>query len=512
MAEERKLAADTLHLRRLHPATVIVEVLRKLGSMIYLIVIALLVRLYGGEGDWFEYFVAGLVGLSGGLSLARYVSLRYGLEGDRLVIRSGIIQRQVRTIPVERIQNINLKRSLLHRLLRVVDVKIETAVAGETEAALSVLSARAAEELRSELLRRKQAVGPTPVAIPEKDELWGATLTDLLIVGATENRAGVIVASLGGVYYTFQEVGEKVWGPVENYIETLLGAGAVTAVLVAALGLALLILAGWIVSIALTVVGYYGFTLRRSEDRLRRRYGLFTQVETVVPLRRIQVLRLEAPLLRRLWGCFTVYAETAGSASDRQSGGSTPLGPLVRRRDAARFCRLAFPEFDFDRVEWRPVSRLTIRRGFIRAMFGVLILLGLLTTVDQIAADPQQGARFGGSILWVLPAALGLAAWWAWARYRALAYGETGTFVLARSGIWTRKIWVVPQGKIQSVSLGQSPFQRRLALANLSIDTAGSRFLSGAEIVDLPYATAVTLQDNLSQIANAEGLWLPDGV
>lgn len=503
MADEPASVTGPAQFRRLHPATVLVEVIRRLGSMAYLIIIALVVRFFGdkGESDWFEYFIAVLVGLSGGLSLVRYISLRYGLDGNRLVIRSGIFQRQVRTIPIDKIQNINLKRNVLHRLLRVVDVKIETAVAGRTEAALSVLGARDAAELRAELLRRKQGVAEAEVeAAPEPDQLWAASLKDLLIVGATENRAGVIVAGLGGVYYTFQDLGEKVWGPVKQYIEALLGAGMHTAVLVAVVGLALLILAGWIVSIVLTIVGYYGFTLRRAEDRLRRRYGLFTQVETVVPLRRIQVLRLEAPLLRRLWGFYTVYAETAGSAGKDEAGGSSPLCPLVKRADAARFCRLAFPELDFDSVPWRAVSRLTIRRGFIRGAFLLLVLAGVLIHVLG------TGGWFG------VPVALALAALWAWARYRALAYAEVGSFVLGRSGIWTRKIWVVPKGKVQSVSAEQSPFQRRLGLANLSIDTAGSRLLSGAQVVDLPYATAIALQDSLSQTANAEGLWLPDGV
>ena len=517
MGSEPAPAADAPQLRRLHPATVFVGIIRKLGSMIYLIVIALVARLLGGgESDWFEYFIAIIVGLSGGLTLTRYISLRYGLDGDRLVIRSGIFQRQVRTIPVGRIQNINLKRTVLHRWLGVVDVKIETAVAGQTEAELSVLSVKDADELRRELLRRKHGEAEGPDAAVEAEEVWTTTLKDLLIVGATENRAGVIVAALTGAYYTFYDIAKKLWGPVEEqikeYVEALLGAGLHTAVLVAVVGIALLILAGWIVSIVLTVVGYYGFTLRRRDDRLRRRYGLFTQVMTVVPINRVQVLRLEAPILRRLWGFFTVYAETAGSAGDKESGGVTPLGPLVRRRDIARFCRLAFPEFDFGQVQWKPVSRLTIRRGFLRSAFGLLCLVGLLMLVDQAAAPARGEARFGLTLLWGIPVALGLSACWAWARYRALAYAELGMFVLARAGVWTRKIWIVPQGKIQSVSLGQSPFQRRLGLAKLGIDTAGSRSLGGAQITDLPYEVAVNVQDQLSQTANAEGLWLLDGV
>jgi putative membrane protein len=285
-----------------------------------------------------------------------------------------------------------------------------------------------------------------------------------------------------------------------------------TAVFVAVLGIVLLILAGWIVSIVLTVARYYGFSLRQSEDRLRRRYGLFTQVESVVPLRRIQVLRLEAPLLRRLARRFTVYAETAGSAVDKETGGSTPVCPLVRQGDVARLCRLAFRDLEFNQVDWRPVSRLTVRRGFIRYAAALLVLVGLGMLVDHLVTPSAGAPLVGWKALFAIPVVLALAAVWAWARYRALGYAETVDYLLARAGVLTRKIWVVPHGKVQSVSVNQTPFQRRLRLADVAIDTAGSQFLSGAEVVDLPYETAVALQDDLSQAANAQGLWLPDGV
>ena len=515
MAEPPLPQPDAPSFRRLHPATVITEVIRKIGSMIYLIVGALAAQYLGGRGsesDWAEYFIAIVVGLSGGLSLLRYISVRYGFDGDRFVIRSGIIQRQIRTIPINKIQNINLKRNVIHRALGVVALKIETAVAGQAEAELSVLSVSAAEELRAELLRRKQGTPLDEPIEPEPDALWSASLKDLLIVGATENRAGVIMAGIGGAYYTFQDIAERFWGPVEQQVERLLGTSASSAILLAVLGLCALVLAGWIFSIVLTVVTYYGFTLRRSEDRLRRRYGLFTQVETVVLPRRIQVLRLQSPILRRIWGFFTVYAETAGSAKDEKSGGSSPLCPLVRQRDVDPFCRVAFPDLEFGRVEWNPVSRVTIRRGFIRAMLALLLFLGIGILADLIVVSNDAGPRFGWRLLWGLPVAIALASGWAWARYRALGYAEIDSFVLARAGVWTRKIWIIPQDKIQSVQLTQSPLQRRLALANLSIDTAGTDFLGGAEVVDLPAEVATTLQDKLSQSANAMGMWLPDGV
>jgi uncharacterized membrane protein YdbT with pleckstrin-like domain len=93
-----------------------------------------------------------------------------------------------------------------------------------------------------------------------------------------------------------------------------------------------------------------------------------------------------------------------------------------------------------------------------------------------------------------------------------LAFAEHGNYVLARAGVLTRRVWIVPQGKVQWLSSTQSPFQRRLDLASLAINTAGSKQLSGAEIVDLPAAAAHTLQDRLSRVASAQGLWLADGV
>ena len=534
-------------LRRLHPATVIISIVRKLWSMIHLIAIALLVKFFGGggENDWVEWLIAGLIGFSGFLSVARYLSFHYGVQRDRLVICSGILERQTRTIPIDKIQNINLKRNVLHRVFNVVDVRVETAVAGETEADINVLSVADAEKLRRQLLpdaaRRDVAAEPPaeatepPMArackdavagaadadadIDDKDSTntWRCTLGDLLLLGATENRAGVIVAFFMGLLYTFRDVGnlmQQLAQPTQQFLERLLGESWMTAAAVIFVGLFVLIIAGWVVSMIYTVARYYGFTLRQRDGRLRRHYGLFTQVETVVLPRRIQALRIQSPWPRRLLGYVSVFADTAGSATDRDdAGASSQLCPLLRKRDLGRFCRVAFPQFDFDTIDWQPVSRLTFRRGLVRAALVVLFLVALLLYGDQRIANWRGQAPVGLQLLWIALPGLLLAAWWAWRRYRALAYALSGDFILARAGIWTRRIWIVPQSKIQSVALSQSPFQRRLALATLTIDTAAGGLLSeDPQIVDVEYEVARRLQDGLSQTANASGLWALDGV
>jgi putative membrane protein len=496
-------AVESLHWRRLHPATVLVDFLRRLGKLAYVIVVALVVRLMGGGGGgphWADY-VIGVIAVFGAVgALFRYLVTRYAVQSDRLVIRTGLITRQLRTIPLERIQNIELERGVAHRILGVVDVNIETAGGSKAEGRLSALAVGDAERLKAELLERRDG-GPADVAVEESAEvIWEASLGDLLLTGATGNRAGWIAAGLMSLLYLFGWELGGLPAPLAALAQSAQASGTAAVVAFVLAGLVLLILAGWVVSILWTLVLYFGFVLRRGDDRLRRKYGLFTQRESVVPLRRVQILKLEAPLLRRLLGYTTVMAETAGSVVDRQSGGAAPLCLLVRPAGAAKVCREVFPDLDLAGVVWTPVSRLTIRRGFIRYALISLALVGVIAVAVN---------------WWVAvltPMVLGLALVAAWLRYRALAFAEHGNYVLARAGVLTRRVWIVPQGKVQWLSSTQSPFQRRLDLASLAINTAGSKQLSGAEIVDLPAAAAHTLQDRLSRVASAQGLWLADGV
>jgi putative membrane protein len=72
----------------------------------------------------------------------------------------------------------------------------------------------------------------------------------------------------------------------------------------------------------------------------------------------------------------------------------------------------------------------------------------------------------------------------------------TETHVVVRSGLLWRRLAVVPHHRIQSARVTQGPWQRRLRLASLRIDTAGSRIKTAAahrderEAVDLAQQSA----------------------
>jgi putative membrane protein len=491
--------------RRLHPATVLVEVVHRIMGLAWFVIIAVLLLISGGRPRTFEYILAAMAAVQVLSPIHTYLTLRYTISGGSLVVRSGLLFRRVRTIALERVQHINLQRNILHRLFGVVAMTVETAGGGQAEARLGVISDAEAQSLRAELLRHRGDAVEEAQAAPS-EVLWTASLRDLFILGATENRIAYIMGGLAALLQTAQEIlGERWAQRFEDTIESSVDVDRLDPVDVAvfiAWVAAALLAAGTLVSIGLTFLTHCGFVLRRGDGKLRRQYGFFTQHETDLPIRRVQVVRIDRPWLRRLLGYATVYVETAGSAAPdaRQHGGTTPLCPLIHDTQVGQFVALPFEGLDLHTVIWNPVSRLTIRRGFVRYSLLGLIVLSLL------------GAWLTWEVMYTLPLVLVAAYSMAVARYRGLGYAEVGRYVLVRAGVWTRRTWVVPSSKIQSLAMAQSPLQRRYGLANLTLSTAGAGPLRHPTVFDLELPRVRALQDRLSTATHAAGEWLLDGV
>ncbi len=486
-------------LQRLHFATTIAELPASIKSMLLPIIAIFVASKAQATGRNFLIFaaVAGALSVLG--SILRYIATRYGLVGDQLVIRSGVLFKRRRSIPLQRIQNIDLKRGVFHRLLGVAEVRVETAGSEGSEAHLRVVGKQAAELFRTDLLRRRGlalGTGAAPETAADQGQvLRRSSMLELMVAGATENRAGLIIGSLFGLTEVagieIDEAIETVWEQLSGQMAGL-GAGAQVIAGVAA-GM-LLVFAGWVVSIVLEVTKHFGFTLRERGDELRCTYGLLTRIEAVVPRPRLQLLRIEGNPLQRLLGVRTVIGETAGTAGDAQAGGRVSLSPLLPEAEAAGLCHQVLPEYDLRNVALQPVHPLAVRRAFLRYTMIGLALLG----------GPAWAL---GGWYWAVPAAwIVVARVFARWRYRALRWAHQDACVVARSGLWNRRIWLVPESKVQSVSVTSSPFQRRYGLSTLHVHTAGTSGLGHARIADIATELAQDLREKLARASNGSGL------
>ncbi len=496
--------------RRLHGFTVVSRAIR-IGRQFVLPAIVGGASVGDGVGAAVQWTLVILAVPSFLVGVAQWLAFRYGLDGDELVIDSGVLSRRRRVIPVARIQNVDLKQSALERIARVAELRIETASGGaETEASLAVLDLQEAHALQARLREQRAAHGgpsehPGPDSPAAEFGAAGAagamgaapepilrlSVADLVVAGATSNEAGLIAAGLATAIQFLDDFG--ILDRVDVWLEALVGqpsdlslSGTVLFIAVLAVGFIAL---GWILSIGATVVRFYGFTLTRVGNDLRREYGLVSRHHSTVPLERVQVIRIEETLLRRPLGLASLKIESAGTGpkqrKDAVGGGAEAYVPITRRRDVGRLIRAVFDDARLDGVEMHPVAPVSLHRSFVRLAVPILLGTALATWFNP-----------AGAAL----AALLVPAWFfARAEYRARAWGRTAGYALVRSGVLTRTNAVIPDRKVQTLHLQANPFQRRLGVTTLLIDTAGGG--RAARAVDLPGDTAHSLLLTLARDA-----------
>jgi putative membrane protein len=489
---------------RLHPLTVAFGLLRAARSFIYLIPLIL----FGNKS--YGLALLTLIVTSAILTtLARYFSFSYRIEGNELITQQGLLERKHRSIPLERIQEIRVEQGVLHRVFDVVDAKIETGGGGGAEASLSVLSRAEVERLRQAVFERAarikaDAERTSPAAQPQGVEpervvIRQLGLKDLFLIGLTTNHL-ISALALAGALWNFADdiLPESIYRRAGNYLvretERLVAQDAATTIVLTIIGIFAVVAIGLIFSIVGSIIRFYGFTFSRSGEDLHRRYGLFTRRSSSLPRRRIQVLKIEEKMFRRWFGLATLRADTSGSQRDNEDDdtGRDVLLPIAPRREIDGLLTTFFPDFDTDWAEWRRVSRLAIRRDVIKG-----------AVVCALVAALSFAARRQALSLW--PLALLPAIWFvSVARYRHLGYALGERYFRTRRGWLGRSTHIVPINKIQAVEIHQSPFDRRLGLATLSVDTAGQAYTGGGPQIDnLPADEARAIARTLAHKASA---------
>jgi putative membrane protein len=466
--------------RRLHPLSFAFAMARH-GRQ--LLLPGLLVLLAGARGDdsWQAWAMLLFIPYTIG-SVIRMRAFRYELGADELILHSGVIVRQERHVPYRRIQNIDGVQNVVHRLLGVIDVRLETAGGEEPEAHLSVISQPAFAELRQHVDTHRgqpveHAASPAVPATETADAATNQLLTlpprELAICGLIQGRGLLAISALFGILWesglldrlSEPVFGSKGGGVVRQAVKAMFGQGIPPfrriAFSVAAFVALLLVMR--MLSMGWALLRLHGFTVTRTGDDLRIDFGLFTRVAATIPIRRIQsVTVLEGPW-HRAFGRVSVHVNTAGGQGDDAVKLQREwLAPVIKPAEVPRLLQEIAPSIDLDAIVWQPVDPRGVRRlrtvGLVIAAMASIAFVGML----------QWRAMF----LFAAVAVLGDVD--ARRSVRALAWSITPSGFMFRSGwIWRRQTFA-PFSKIQAVLLHETPFDRRYAMARVEVETAGT--------------------------------------
>ncbi|WP_458120360.1 PH domain-containing protein [Paenibacillus sp. Z6-24] len=448
--------------RRMHLLYVAFALLRTVKNLAFLLVLAA-VRIISGDGlsasvYWTIGGVLLLLLLSGLYQFAAWRRFTYQEEEDRLVIRSGLLQRREKAIYYSRIHSVSIEQPLIQRLLGVVQLKIETpGGSSDGDAVLEVLSSAEAERLQGMLEqaavtmemrpgsssepadttaenddsprnhtgdegdglpnssaslgngRRGSGAGNFPNGTASSPQLvpqllYRLTTPQLLRAALTELNLGLGLAFIAGIY---SFAGDLLPGSLVNQLMDN-ARGYITGIQ-ALLGAVLIgLIFAWLLSLVLFIVKYAGFSVYRSGERLSVRYGLLERRQFVFHPKHVQAVTVKESAIRRWLGFAQIQLHVVSSGRDAKV---PVLHPFIRRSEVQTLLDSVVPGFLYRKPEYRSPSRalwayvwpglliggiITAVGTYFLSMYGLLI--GLVLILVIVLLDYGRYRRSGAAL------------------------------------------------------------------------------------------------------------------
>ena len=133
-----------------------------------------------------------------------YFTYRFDFDKSQFLINKGILKKTKLSIPFEKIQQININQSVIHRLFNIYEVQMDTAGSKDTEVDIKAVSKQISEDIKSisEIIKQKTVNVKTEEVEIIDDKSFQINFKTLIKIGLTSRffqTLGLIFGSLAVV-------------------------------------------------------------------------------------------------------------------------------------------------------------------------------------------------------------------------------------------------------------------------------------------------------------------------
>jgi len=512
--------------RMMHPLYIVYIIFQIIKSFLPLIII-LLIR----EAKWLKLapltlaIGGGLLVIAAAISYVEWKRFGYWLEEDRIVIRKGVLFRDEKTIFYSRIHSVNVQQKLIHRILGLAQVMIETPGGSKKgDGSLPALSVKAANDIsamlrsRKHYIQMKQEQEQTPSAESSRSDLqMNEALDDLQLkealqdstgkqyndsvlsadmaspssytdkkgseeirvkltpmqlmqAAATSLNFGLALAFIAGIYSFANNVIELLM-PAETVDEVLESSGAGVfryGVVVISTIILLLLIAVWLLSIALYVLKYSGFTIIKQGSQLLISYGLLEKKTFLIDPQKIQAVIMKESLLRQPFRYCELQLQIVSTDKQEQ----LTLHPYIHRSKVGLMLQQFVPQLSMPAEDTllKAPSRALINYVRIPLIIVLIINIGLIALFQW----------YGAWSLLLLP----IVFLWRLACHRSAGLLLQEGQLTFRWRVLNRITCSIRRPQIMAMKTIGTAGQRRKKLISLSANAMGSSFAYHVKCMD----------------------------
>ncbi|SDG80971.1 putative membrane protein [Planococcus glaciei] len=409
-----------------------------------------------------------------------WVYTRYEISDTTVTLYLGIFVKKQRNVELKRIQNVQQTTNFLHRLLKLTSLTLETGTAGEDAAVkFPVLSHAEADRIKG-LVEEAKRVHAEPLKsiteeevpvpsppLPERQIYFTAGMKDLVKAAFTSLSMFAIFPILFSLYFQFDD-----FFNLDETSQSVFAFFASRLWLLVPVFLTALLLSA-IIGFVTTYSKYGKFVISADEHRIYIRKGIFTETQFSIRKDKVQAIKIEQPVLKRLLGMAEVKLISAGSVGNDDNEINS-LFPFLPAKEAYRLVEELLPQYEISSsMQALPKSALWIR---------------LLRPYYFWIAATIALAVFKMEWLWLSAPLFVIFIVARFLEYRYTRYRLTERFIQIQTGAFSTTTLLTKRVKIQEIEVTHSWLQRKFGVSSLHFHIR-SKPLLATELKDVPRET-----------------------
>lgn len=401
-----------------------------------------------------------------GWYLNRWYRTTLTVRDGTITYRQKTLTRKSNTMSVKQVSNVNVEQNIFEMIFGTCKMRLDTdslSTANETDVEM-ILKKKRAEEVKKCILAMKEGVdiqeAEGDMDVEEYDILYhfGETMANgLLSITVSQLVAAVVflvsfVATLG---ITLNDVAKG------DYDHVFAGLGLLVMEFFTAYS--------FVWAILKKILQDFRFRARRKDDQIYVSCGLWKRKSYMVPVNKINAVKIEYPVLARIFGRGYLRVLNVGGEGEEADGMKLLL--LGSYDDLRRRMEILLPEFQLPDLRER--TRVPRQWMYIRmlaslaagAVGGVAVYLGL-----RIGLGSEKGFwQDYGKIIPGICLGIGAAVMFLWLlcsylRYKTCGIGFQPGELLLVQGTFRKEVSLIPYGRIQYICYERGPMEQFLGL------------------------------------------------
>ena len=403
----------------------------------------------------------------------KFINFTFFLDNEReeFVVTDGIFNKTNTTIKLSKIQQVNIKQSLLQRIIGVHSLDVDTAGSSDQEISIKAISHRLALELKVRLLENDKKINPRTEIVDEAGfkktvsqevPFIKISLLSLLKVGVTSNyirSIGLLLAFFATMYENLMHLSRNAVLDDDKITRFVTGNLVMKSV---AILIFILFTGILLVNVIRTLIKYYNFKIAEQSGSLLLSFGLLSIKNTIIKPDKVQIVSVTRNYFQKKMNILELKVKqaTGGENEERKQAIEIP-GCDETERDA--ILKLLFNEI--------PDKGVMLKPNFRKLVFAIFLAIVVpLCGVYYIAAVIQPEFMEFSYVVLVYAAFMGLVLYFGFRNNRLFINDR---FIIKQSGAWDVENEIIEPRRIQAITTSQLFWHKRIDIGSVILHTAG---------------------------------------